>query len=138
MREIKFRGLRTDGKGWVEGSLLQSEISTNGYCECAIVDRFSMLYDTARHEVIPESVGQFTGLHDKNGKDIYEGDGVKFSVRRNYSEVGLQTIIFKSVVEWDEGCFMITESDKNDTYLYAHSAECEIIGNIHESEVSND
>lgn len=75
MRTIKFRGLRTDGKGWAYGSLLQSEIDVNEIAvECAIVGRFANSYDIGKLEVIPESVSQFTGLHDKNGKEIYEGD----------------------------------------------------------------
>lgn len=63
MRQIKFRGLRTDGKGWVYGDLL---------CNWTIHQILSE-DDGNEYKVIPESVGQFTGLHDKNGVEIYEG-----------------------------------------------------------------
>jgi hypothetical protein len=63
MREIKFRGLRTDGGGWVEGDLIQPN------------NIFNILSGMVK--VHPETVGQFTGLKDKNGRDIFEGD--KFS-----------------------------------------------------------
>lgn len=71
-REIKFKAKRLDGKGWIEGSLIRS---TAGIKERAyIVDNFSSMSDYSVISVDPSTVCQFTGLKDKNGTPIYEGD----------------------------------------------------------------
>lgn len=76
MRQIKFKAKRLDGKGWVEGSLIRS---TTGIKERAyIVDNFSSMSDYSVIGVDPSTVCQFTGLKDKNGTPIYEGDIVTY------------------------------------------------------------
>lgn len=70
MREIKFRGYGKDAKQWIYGSLLDEQ----SVGIVAIQDEYCHVY-----AVEPESVGQYTGLRDAEGREIYEGDIVRFN-----------------------------------------------------------
>ena len=112
MREILFRGKRLDNGDWIEGYLYEHEPPLVGIvCEkdepeaskwfitrTGFAD-WNMPRPVELVEVDPSTVGQYTGLKDKNGKRIFEGDIVQAHFRTNHSKQ-----IFR--VTFDDGMFI--------------------------------
>lgn len=74
MREILFRGKRIDNGEWVRGSFWEN-------CGCpTIIPAASII----GFHVDPETVGQFTGMTDKNGKRVFEGDIIRYGMIYDY------------------------------------------------------
>lgn len=127
MREIRFRAKRkADGK-WVEGNLFIPDIETAETAETETAETEVCIgTPTVRitYAVIPETVGQYTGLTDKNGNKIFEGDIV--DILTENEEIG--------VVAYDDGGFLVNADGFCVDFINnINGTDVEVIGNIHDN-----
>lgn len=124
MRDILFRGTRKDNAEWVYGYY---EFYNGGHYINIQTDRVNSGGYPIREfiKVIPETVGQYTGLTDKNGKRIFEGDIVK-GENWLHKDHCIHRVVF------NEGGFYFIDKD-GDPWHHDHINDFEIIGNIHDN-----
>lgn len=136
MREILFRGKNADNGEWVYGSYFahqkirlcivrdESEVEENTQhliVQDALACDWGFKNGMQVVDVLPETVGEYTGLTDKNGKKIFEGDFIKSNSERGYIEY------------YPNDCAFDVVDDHGFCWLISEMSNIEIVGNIHDN-----
>ncbi len=144
MRQITFRGKRIDNGKWVYGNLIQ------------IRGRYHINAVNRNGQVVPDTIGQFTGLTDKEAHPIYEGDILEFNDCvdcSGYEYADAFDTVNRAVVGFADGAFTLTKYrtgnadtemrewayKQHDDFVYAIEHDAVIVGNIHDNpEIMNE
>ena len=129
-REIEFRGKRLDNNEWLHGDLMHDN---QGGCYIYPLDAENLYTE---NKVAPDTVGQFTGLRDKHGVKIFEGDVVDV-----YDFTSVYASKYRGVVKMYRGSWCV-EYEDSILDMVAHprlffddfaDRKTEVIGNIHDN-----
>ena len=130
MREILFHGKRADNGEWVEGDVLQTRYHS-GHIEYQIMPQTPI---SSAYPVLSETVGQYTGLTDKNRKKIFEGDICRF---KRFNDIHVGEIVFNvttaSFVMRYQSIVGAYGEKATHKMLLSACDNIEIIGNIHDN-----
>ena len=150
MREILFRGKRTDNGEWVEGYYMCIGGKYH-YILAGKIDLTRGYTEPIKYPVDPETIGQFTGMTDMKGQKIFEGDILQAKVneyaREDSSFWGKQKLRTGNKINavWSVehkvfntyAGYMVYGKDRRFHRLLTHSviinADCEVIGNVHDN-----
>lgn len=129
MREILFKAKRLDNREWIEGHY--------AFDECAlIIQSLQYRLENERpnfvevYPVIPSTVCQYTGLTDKNGKKIFEGDIIRWT---NWKDEQKEAPVCYDQ-EWNRFCVWLNGAESMGVNKHLSTSGIEIIGNIHDGE----
>ncbi len=137
-RVIKFRGIDIKTNKWVYGDLVVNK-PTQSY---RIVSDFALVCNAIEHKgvelvgcsgsfhnVQPKSVGEFTGLKDKNGREIYRGDIIEQEWTEPVDEMDLGKVVYDD----SEGMYHIRYANGGSSIMTHRTMKKKVVGNIHEN-----
>ena len=139
MRDIKFRG-KTENNIWKYGSLLKDNPQKTYY----IVNN----EDGSGREVLEKTIGQYTGLKDKNGKEVYEGDIVEFKdvgeegyeYKEGFDFDNIAQVVYKNGIytlsnfgETDNSYYATNSTDEERLEEVLRNGNCKVVGNIYDN-----
>ena len=130
MREILFRGKRIDNGEWVYGHYGEYTNMRSETISAMSVPNKNSIYGNLCYDVDPSTVGQYTGLTDKNGKKIFEDDIVKVTDdngEMNVCSCGIGYVLFY------DGVWYIDDEVNDGLYDVSKIYYIEVIGNIHDN-----
>lgn len=144
MREILFRGKRLDNGEWVEGFYFETPLTDeatgskpeDGWFFLTGRKRHCISRNNCVYEVDPLTIGPFTGLTDKNGKKIFEGDIIRVNFESDClagHEPECWSELFEIVFDDEHHAWFTKIDGELGEWLYEYDGDCEIVGNVHDN-----
>ena len=130
MREILFRGKRIDTGKWVYG-YYYSECGNTIIIENRQVE--NMLNRNTPYQVIPNTVGQYTGLQDSKGFQIFEGDIIRIAGVNNLFTVIYEIIKDDEFSDGTQSSVFSLEAFTGERTFFIRSSKMEVVGTIHDN-----